>query len=133
METVENKQIVIDFYEAGARGDMDACFDLVADDVTWTDIGSTKFSGTYKGKQAVAEELLGPLFGQLKAGIASTIEALIAEDDMVVALTKGQAETHDGTPYNNTYCQVIRIEDGKIAEVTEYMDTALIDAVFGKE
>jgi ketosteroid isomerase-like protein len=133
METVENKQLVIDFYEAGARGDMDACFDLVADDITWTDIGSTKFSGTYKGKQAVAEELLGPLFGQLKAGIASTIEALIAEGDMVVALTKGQAETHDGTPYNNTYCQVIRIEDGKIAEVTEYMDTALIDAVFGKK
>jgi ketosteroid isomerase-like protein len=78
------------------------------------------------------EELLGPLFGQLKAGIASTIEALIAEGDMVVALTQGQAETHDGTPYNNTYCQVIRIADGKIAEVTEYMDTALVDAVFGK-
>lgn len=133
METVENKQLVIDFYEAGARGDMDACFDLVADNIIWTDIGTTKFSGTYKGKQAVAEELLGPLFGQLKAGIASTIEALIAEDDMVVALTRGQAETHDGTPYNNTYCQVMRIEDGKIAEVVEYMDTALIDAVFGKE
>lgn len=133
METVENKQLVIDFYEAGARGDMDACFDLVADNIIWTDIGTTKFSGTYKGKQAVAEELLGPLFGQLKAGIASTIEALIAEDDMVVALTKGQAEKHDGTPYNNTYCQVIRIEDGKIAEVVEFMDTALIDAVFGKE
>ena len=78
------------------------------------------------------EGLLGPLFGQLKAGIASSIEALIAEDDMVVALTLGQAETHDGTPYNNTYCQVLRIADGKIAEVREYMDTALIDAVFGK-
>ena len=78
------------------------------------------------------EDLLGPLFGQLKAGISSTIDALIAEGDMVVALTKGQAETPDGTPYNNTYCQVIRIADGKIAEVTEYMDTALVDAVFGK-
>lgn len=133
METVDNKQVVIDFYEAAARGDMDACFALMADDISWTDIGSTKFSGTYKGKQAVVEELLGPLFGQLKAGISSTIEALIAEDDRVVALTQGQAETVDGTPYNNTYCQVIRIADGKIAEVIEYMDTALIDAVFGQD
>ena len=132
MGIVENKQVVIDFYEAGARGDIDACFGLIADDITWTNVGSTKFSGTYKGKQALMEELLGPLFGQLKAGITATIEALIAEDDTVVALTKGQAETHDGTPYNNTYCQVIRIADGKFAEVTEYMDTALIDAVFGK-
>ena len=58
-------------------------------------------------------------------------QRLIAEDDIVVALTKGKAETHDGTPYNNTYCQVMRIADGRIAAVTEYMDTALIDKVFG--
>ena len=72
----ENKQVVLDFYEAGARGDMDTCFALLADDVTWTNIGTTKFSGTYVGKQAIAEQLLGPLFGQLKAGIASQIDSV---------------------------------------------------------
>ncbi|HKJ19687.1 MAG TPA: nuclear transport factor 2 family protein, partial [Woeseiaceae bacterium] len=97
----------------------------------WTNIGSTKFSGTYIGKQALAENLLGPLFGELKAGISSQIEQLTAEGDIVVAQTSGNAETRDGTPYNNTYCQVIRIRDGQIAEVKEYMDTALIDSVFG--
>ncbi len=131
MGIAENKQVVLDFYEAGARGDMDACFALLADDVTWTNIGSTKFSGTYIGKQAIAEDLLGPLFSQLKAGISSQIERLTAEDDIVVAQTSGTAETMDGTPYNNTYCQVIRIRDGQIADVKEYMDTALIDSVFG--
>ncbi len=131
MGIAENKQVVLDFYEAGARGDMDACFALLADDVTWTNIGSTKFSGTYIGKQAIAEDLLGPLFSQLKAGISSQIERLTAEGDIVVAQTSGTAETMDGTPYNNTYCQVIRICDGQIADVKEYMDTALIDSVFG--
>ena len=131
MEIVDNKQIVIDFYEAGARGDMDACFALLADDVTWTNIGSTKFSGTFTGKQALLNDLLGPLFGQLKAGIASKIERLTGEDDIVVAQTSGTAETVDGKPYNNSYCQVIRIEDGKIAEVKEYFDTALVVDVFG--
>ena len=131
MGIVENKQVVLDFYEAGARGDMDSCFALLADDITWTNIGNTKFSGTYVGKQAIAEELLGPLFGQLKAGIASQIEQLTAEGDIVVAQTSGTAETIDGTPYNNSYCQVIRIRDGRIAAVKEYMDTALIDSVFG--
>jgi ketosteroid isomerase-like protein len=76
MGIAENKQIVLDFYEAGARGDMDACFALLADDITWTNIGTTKFSGTYAGKQALVEQLLEPLFGQLKAGIASAIERL---------------------------------------------------------
>jgi hypothetical protein len=131
MGIAENKQVVLDFYDAGARGDMDACFALLADNIIWTNIGSTKFSGTYAGKQALAENLLGPLFGQLKAGISSQIERLTAEDDFVVAQTSGTAETADGTPYNNTYCQVIRICDGQIAEVKEYMDTALIDSVFG--
>lgn len=133
MGIAENKQVVLDFYEAGARGDMDACFALLADDITWTNIGTTKFSGTYAGKQALVEQLLGPLFGQLKAGIASAIERLTAEGDVVVAQTAGTAETQDGRPYNNTYCQVIRIRDGKIAEVKEYFDTALVDAVFGSE
>ena len=131
MGTAENKQVVLDFYDAGARGDMDACFSLLADDITWTNIGSTKFSGTYAGKQAIAEDLLGPLFGQLKAGISSQVEQLIAEGDTVVAQTLGAAESVGGVPYNNTYCQVIQIRDGQIANVKEYMDTALIDSVFG--
>ena len=131
MGIAANKQVVLDFYEAGARGDMDACFALLADDVKWTNIGSTKFSGTYIGKQAIADNLLGPLFSQLKAGIESQIERLTAEGDFVVAQTTGTAETMDGTPYNNTYCQVIRICNGQIADVKEYMDTALIDSVFG--
>ena len=133
MGITENKQVVLDFYDAGARGDMDACFALLADDITWTNIGSTKFSGTFSGKQAMVEQLLGPLFGQLKAGISSQVERLTAEGDIVVAQTSGTAETLDGTSYNNTYCQVIRIRDGKIAEVKEYLDTALVDSVFGSD
>ncbi|MDH7943428.1 nuclear transport factor 2 family protein [Pseudohongiella sp. SYSU M77423] len=128
----QNKQLVLDFYEAGARGDTDACFALLSDDISWTNIGSTRFSGTFQGKQSLAENLLGPLFAQLKAGISTKIERLISEDDIVVAQTVGTAETVDGLPYNNRYCQVIRISDGKIASVTEYMDTALIDSIFGK-
>lgn len=127
----DNKQVVLDFFEAGARGDMEACFALLADDISWTNIGTTKFSGTYVGKQEITEKLLGPLFGQLKAGIVSRIEQLTAEGDIVVAQTSGTAETVDGIAYNNSYCQVIRIRDGKIAVVKEYMDTALIDSVFG--
>ena len=127
----ENKQVVRSFYDAAARGDMDACFALLADDVKWTNIGTTRFSGTYAGKQALIEQLLGPLFAQLKAGIATTIENLTAEADIVVAQTTGVAETLDGVPYNNSYCQIIRIRAGKIAEVKEYFDTELTSSVFG--
>jgi uncharacterized protein len=131
MGIAENKKIVLDFYDAGARGDMDRCFELLADDIAWTNIGTTRFSGTFSGKKALLEQLLGPLFGQLQAGISTTVERLIAEADVVVAQTSGTAETLNGVPYNNSYCQVIRIRDGKIAEVTEYFDTQLTSSVFG--
>ena len=95
MGVAENKQVVLDFYEAGARGDMDACFALLAENVTWTNIGNTKFSGTYIGKQAIAEDLLDPLFSQLKAGISSQIEQLTAEGDIVVTAMGGMDRQYD--------------------------------------
>ena len=59
------------------------------------------------------------------------IHRLIAEGDYVVAQTSGTAETLDGRPYNNTYCWIMKLRDGKIVEVTEFMDTELVTSVFG--
>ena len=112
---------------------MDTCFGLISDDIVWTNIGTTALSGTYRGKKELMEQLLGPLFGRLKAGITSELTGLTAEGDTVVAQTSGTAETHEGVAYNNTYCHVIRIENGQFAEVTEYFDTQLTGSVFGFE
>jgi len=131
MPAEENRKIVEQFYAASNSGDMDTCFGLIADDIKWTNIGSTSLSGTYHGKAELQEKLLGPLFGRLKQGIHTTVYRLIAENDYVVAQTTGTAETWEGKPYNNDYCWIIRIRDGQFAEVTEYMDTELITAVFG--
>lgn len=71
-----------------------------ADDVTWTNIGTTPFFGTYSGKKALLEQLRAPLFGRLKTGIINTVERLAAEAQVVVAQTTGTAETHDSIPCN---------------------------------
>ena len=130
MSAKKNKRIVKNFYDASNRGDMDTCLDLISDDITWTNIGTTSLSGTFQGKEELTEKLLGPLFGQLKQGITTTVHRLIAEKDHVVAHTSGTAETIEGQPYNNTYCWIIKIRDGNFAEVIEFMDTELITATF---
>jgi ketosteroid isomerase-like protein len=127
----ENKQVVHTFLDAGARGDLQTCYDQLADDVAWTNIGHTKYSGTFTGKGDLIGKLVGPLFGQLEGGITSTIRNVVAEGDLVVVQSTGQATTTTGRPYNNTYCQVFTIRDGKIGAVMEYMDTALVNEVFG--
>jgi uncharacterized protein len=131
MSSAENKQIVHAFYDASNQGDMNRCLALMADDIIWNSIGSTRYSGTYAGKESLMANLLGQLFPQLKAGIASTLDNVIAEGDFVVVQLRGQAETINGQPYNNTYCHVFRMRSGLIAEMTEYSDTALVNTVFG--
>ena len=126
-----NKKVVKEFYEAGNRGDMETCFGLIADDIEWTNMGKTSLSGTYRGKTELMEKLMGPLFGQLKQGIHMQVHRMVAEGDYVVAQTSGTAETLDGQPYNNHYCWIIRIRDGKFSQVTEYLDTELAASVFG--
>ena len=129
MGAAENKALINAFYEMSNRGEIDACLDMLAPDVTWINTGSTAFSGRYEGKDTVIRELIGPLFGQLVSGIQSKVDLLIAEGEHVVALSRGTAMTHSGKQYNNTYCHVFRIVDGRITQVTEYFDTALANAI----
>ena len=57
MNTADNKQVIAAFYAASTRGDMDSCLALLADDVTWTNVGSTKYSGRFVGKDALIANL----------------------------------------------------------------------------
>lgn len=127
----DNKAIVRTFFTAGNEGDLTRGLALLADEVTWTNIGTTPFSGTYAGKQAVVDDLLGAVFGRLEAGIHSTIDNVVAEGDCVVVQSRGRATTRDGHAYDNTYCHVFRLREGRIVAVTEYMDTELTSRVLG--
>ena len=57
-------------------------------------------------------------------------EGFIADGDRVVMLSTGRSRTKFGKDYNNSYCHVFRIRDGKVCEVSEYCDTELIRHAF---
>ena len=50
MSVSENKQVVHTFLDAGARGDLQTCYDQLADDVAWTNIGRNEDRGRSKAK-----------------------------------------------------------------------------------
>ena len=56
----------------------------------------------------------------------------IARDDHGVVEARGEMRTKAGVPYNNEYCLIYRLKDGKIVEFREYCDSALTEAVLGK-
>jgi ketosteroid isomerase-like protein len=129
--TERNKQVMKEVLSAMAEGNGRLLLDAMADDFSWTISGKTAWSRTYRGKQAVINELLRPL-GRLLAGpMTQTAQRVIAEGDFVVVECRGHATTKEGQPYDNSYCWVCRLEDGKLKELTEYMDTDLAVRVLG--
>ena len=57
----ENKEIVQHVYEEVSKGNHQAFIDSVTDDFTFTLIGTTPLSGTYKGIQEMFEKSIGPV------------------------------------------------------------------------
>jgi len=132
MSASDNKQVITTMFAELSKGNGAAFLEAMADDIKYTLQGRTKFSGTMNGKQQVMEKLLGPLGAALESGIAIAPYNFIAEGDYVVMLANGKATTKSGKPYNNSYCHVFKVVGGKVKEINEYLDTALVDEALGK-
>ena len=61
-----------------------------------------------------------------------TPDNLIADGDYVAMQAHGKAQSKNGRSYDNTYCHVFRIANGKKQEATEHLDTELVTSAFGK-
>jgi ketosteroid isomerase-like protein len=123
----ENKQLMRHIFSELSKGNSRPFVESMAEDFRWTVIGTTPWSKTYGGKQAVLKDLLGQLRSRFAEPVKLTAQRFIAEDDYVVVEARGHDNvTKAGVPYNNTYCFVFRLAGGEMREVTEYMDTALV-------
>jgi uncharacterized protein len=127
MAAAENKRILQAAFAALATGDGKPFGDCMAENFTWTIIGTTPWSRTYAGKDVVRAELLRPLFAQFADRYTNRALRFIAEDDYVVVECRGQVTTKSGQPYNNSYCYVCRFVNSQMVELTEYLDTALVE------
>ena len=126
--TEQNKEIVRRAIAAISRGDLDGFMGDAADDVTLRVMGA--IFPPIQGKQKVLKGLRNALAARIENGgaIAMTIENLIAEGDYVAEQSHGKARTKAGKDYNNTYCRVWHITNGKIRAMQEYLDTELVRA-----
>lgn len=126
-----NKQIIQEIFSEMARGESKLFVERMADDFRWIVAGTSQWSTTFDGKNAVLTDLFGLLASKIAMPIITTAQRFIADGDYVVVEARGASTTKTGKPYNNNYCFVFRLADGELKEVTEYMDTALATATFG--
>ena len=121
-ESEKNKQIAIKFFEALSSGS-EAYLDFYNDDsIIWT-AGDNAIGGTRTKKEIItfAKDILEAF----PNGIEFKITGITAENERVAVEVQGDAIHISGKPYNNFYHFLLKIKDGKIIELKEYMDTQL--------
>ena len=130
MDTTENKQLLRGVFDAMAQGNVRALGDVLADDASWTFPGEWSWAGTWAPKRTVLDELLRPLMARFE-DYRSEATQILADGDRVVVQARSDATTKHGERYDQTYCFVFRVQDGRVVEVVEHCDTALVERVLG--
>ena len=128
MSVIQHKDLLAHVFAETAKGNGRPFVEALSDEIAWTVKGSTPWSKTYRGKRVVVKELLRPLAAQLAGENTITAFRFVGEGDFVVVEGQGHNRTKSGKDYANTYCWVFRFAAGKVVELTEYADTALIES-----
>ena len=121
-----NAAVVRRFYAAFGRGDLATARDCFAADAVWRLPGRSPIAGEHRGWDGIRA-----FFATLRERSGGTFRAdlvdVLASDEPVVALqhaTGSQGDKH----LDVTACQLMRIRDGKIAEVQgHYSDPYALD------
>jgi ketosteroid isomerase-like protein len=123
-----NAVVVWRFYEAFAARDFAALRELFAEDCVWHIPGHSPISGHYKGVDAVVDEFLKGVVSRSSGTLKAEALDVLVNDRHVIVLQRSTGQ-QAGESLDLTVCQVFRVENGKIAEVTpHYSDLYALDA-----
>ena len=131
MSAVDNKKLMQEIFAAVARGERTAYVDRLADDVIMTVTGQYSWSRAFRGKESVMRDLYGYVASRVNEGRRTIPIRVLADEDWVVVEAVGDMTTREGTRYDNQYCLLYRLRDGKIVEIREYNDSILCERVLG--
>ena len=131
MSAAANKKLVQQVYTDSANWSGTTFVDNLAEDATWIVTGQYSWSHEFKGPDAINNGLIGHFRSFFAARPRTLAFNFIAEDDYVVVEARGDNVTRSGQRYDNHYCMVWRIENGRIKVIKEYCDSALVERVLG--
>ena len=136
MSATDNKKLMQEIFAAAgnpdpAVRDRSLFTASLAEDAKWAVTGQYSWSRTFTGKQSILNDLHGHVRSLLVERSRTIAHRFIADDDCVVVEAKGNNVTKAGARYDNDYCLVFRLENGKIKEVREYCDSILTEKALG--
>lgn len=122
-----------DIFDELSKGNDSLFIEAMADEMQWIWMGSGQWSKTFDGKNQILSELWSAVRQTLKPPYKVFANNFIADGDFVTVEAVGQNTTPDGKTYDNKYCWVCQIVNGRIYELKEYMDTDLVTKTFSEK
>ena len=131
MSRQSNIELTTRYFSAMSKGDWPTVEGMYHDGIVLHMLGSTPASGRLEGKAMVTDELIAQqVHGALvpeAMQFARRWKIMCADDERVCVIMEGGGPTRSGDRYDQTYCEVLRFEDGRIIEIHAFFDTALAE------
>jgi ketosteroid isomerase-like protein len=119
----QDVEFVNGVYGAFARGDVPAVLGSFADDIEWVEAEGMPYGGVYRGGEAIAQNVFGPITTD-NDDFALVLEELVGSGETVAAILRytgtGKAT---GKELDVPAVHVWDIRDGKLARFRQYIDT----------
>jgi uncharacterized protein len=137
MSAAANKKLMQEIFAAAgnpdpAVRDRSLFVASLAEDAKWVVTGQYSWSRTFTGKQSILSDLHGHVRSLLAERARTIAHRFVADSDCVVVEARGDNVTKAGVRYDNDYCLVFRLENGRIKEVREYCDSVLTEMALGR-
>ena len=127
MRAAANKKLMEDIFASAGKPDPAArdralFAASLADDAKWLVIVHYSWSRTFVGKEAILNDLYVHVRSLLAERARTIAHRFIVDGDCVVVEAKGDYLIRTEVRYDNDYCLVFRLENGKIREAREYCE-----------
>ena len=131
MSSADNKKLVQQVFADSANRSGTTFADNLAEDASWVVTGQYSWSHEFRGREAIQNGLMGHFRSFFAERPRTLAFNFIADGDYVAVEARGDNVTKTGQRYDNHYCLVFRIENGKIKQIKEYCDSTLVERVLG--
>ena len=127
----QNVTIVRNVYESFAAGDVDAVFAAMDPDIEWDESEGMPYGGTYRGREAIVNNVFVPILADVEGFTAAPDEILPLDGTRVVALGRYGGQGANGL-VRARFVHIWTVTNGLVSHYQQLADTHTFRTAIGK-
>ena len=120
----QSVEVVKGVYGAFARGDVPGVLGAFTDQIEWYEAEGMPYGGLYRGGDAVAQNVFGPITEDVEDFAVTPEEFMTSDDSVAIVVRYTGTGKISGKPLDLQAVHVMDVEGDKIARFRQFIDTA---------